>query len=235
MPLTIFNYHPETGEFISSSLADKSPLEPDEWLIPAHATEIEPPQTVANQVAVFDGNAWRIDQDFRGLNLYSTENGSRVEVDTIGPMPTNATTDPRPSIFYGWSSSGWALNLDQMRAGIKNTIDVICGDKRAAIVSPGSYIAEEYRRAYDDAIEYKLGGYTGTVPASVQSWATTSGITATQSADDIIATRNTYMQILDAIREIRLSAKADIDAANNETEILAVVAAVNAALAAVAS
>lgn len=62
MKKTIYNYHPETAEFIGASQADQSPLEPDVWLIPAHATEIEPPATQSGQRAVFsvDAQAWLV-------------------------------------------------------------------------------------------------------------------------------------------------------------------------------
>lgn len=62
MKKTIYNYHPETAEFIGASQADQSPLEPDVWLIPAHATEIEPPATQNGQRAVFnvDAQAWLV-------------------------------------------------------------------------------------------------------------------------------------------------------------------------------
>lgn len=55
----IYNYHPVTGEYLGSSLADASPLDgPGVWLVPAYATDIEPPPTQAGSVAVFQGDIW---------------------------------------------------------------------------------------------------------------------------------------------------------------------------------
>lgn len=126
-----------------------------------------------------------------------------------------------------------AKPIDALMKGVyKTQIDQACGAKRAVVVSPGEYIAEEYRLAYDDAMAYKAAGYAGTVPSGVQSWATASGMAANAAADDIIATRTTYMALLDAIRAIRLTGKAAVDAATTPDAILAAVDAVHTGLAA---
>lgn len=121
-------------------------------------------------------------------------------------------------------------DLAPLKAGYKDQIDQACGVKRAAAVSRGAYIDEEYRRAYEDALAYKAIGYSGGVPASVQSWATVAGLTAQQAADDIILTRDGYMALLDAIRDIRLTGKAMIDVATAPADILASVEFINASL-----
>jgi hypothetical protein len=56
--MKIYNYNSENGYFVGESLADESPLEPGIFLIPAHATTIEPPTTTNNELAVFDGQLW---------------------------------------------------------------------------------------------------------------------------------------------------------------------------------
>lgn len=125
-----------------------------------------------------------------------------------------------------------AKDLTPLKSGYKDQIDQACGGKRAAAVSQGDYISEEYRRAYEDALTYKAAGYTGTVPLSVKSWKDVSGMTNKAAADDIIATRDSYMALLDAVRTIRLSGKAAVDAAATPDAILAAVATVNTSLAA---
>ncbi len=61
MTIIIYHYHPETGAFSGSSIADISPLEPGVALLPDHATQLPPPQVEAPQVAVFRDGAWIID------------------------------------------------------------------------------------------------------------------------------------------------------------------------------
>lgn len=58
--MQIFHFDPTTGEYLGTSAADESPLEPGIYLIPAYATEDEPPAVAAGQRAVFDG-AWRVE------------------------------------------------------------------------------------------------------------------------------------------------------------------------------
>ena len=52
--MLIYNYHPITRHFTGTSEAEYSPKEFNVFLIPAHATDIEPPICTDEQIAVFD-------------------------------------------------------------------------------------------------------------------------------------------------------------------------------------
>ena len=58
--MKIYNYDLQ-GKYTGESVADESPLEKGVYLIPAGATEIKPPSTNANEVAVFNGEIWNIE------------------------------------------------------------------------------------------------------------------------------------------------------------------------------
>lgn len=45
-------------EYVGTDFADESPLEPGVWLIPAHATDIAPPEPSSGFVRVFTGSGW---------------------------------------------------------------------------------------------------------------------------------------------------------------------------------
>jgi hypothetical protein len=57
----IYNYHPETGEFMGATTADESPLEPGVFLVPASATIDAPPDCVATERPVFKEGAWVVE------------------------------------------------------------------------------------------------------------------------------------------------------------------------------
>lgn len=56
--MEIYNYHPESKIYLGSSLADMSPLEPGQFLIPAFATKLKPlPEKIGFNV-VFNNEQW---------------------------------------------------------------------------------------------------------------------------------------------------------------------------------
>jgi hypothetical protein len=56
--MNIYHYHPNTQQLIAAGVADPSPLEPGKWLVPAHATELEPPAEVEGKTRHFVGGQW---------------------------------------------------------------------------------------------------------------------------------------------------------------------------------
>lgn len=68
----------------------------------------------------------------------------------------------------------------------------------------------EYQLAESEANSYKTAGYAGTVPSSVQCWASAKNQTAQWAADDIIATATAWRGAQAAIRANRLQRKEDV-------------------------
>lgn len=58
--MDIYNYDANTGEYLSSSTAEESPLEPGVFLIPAYATELLPPVPGIGQAVKFISGAWAV-------------------------------------------------------------------------------------------------------------------------------------------------------------------------------
>lgn len=56
--MNIYHYHPDTNQLIAAGQADPSPLEPGGWLIPAYATNIEPPEAQQGKTIHFVDRAW---------------------------------------------------------------------------------------------------------------------------------------------------------------------------------
>ncbi len=89
-------------------------------------------------------------------------------------------------------------------------IDEAAGAKRAVLLSPGSFVDQEYIFAYTDALAYQAAEYVGPVPAGVQSWADAKIAdewTAEDAARDILDTRAEWYAAGMTLRTIRLAGK----------------------------
>lgn len=91
MSKIIYHYHPLTGELLGAGEADTSPLEPDTFILPAHATDIEPPAAAVNEAAVFTAGAWQVVADYRGQTLFDA-GGNPVKIEFLGDMPVGLTS-----------------------------------------------------------------------------------------------------------------------------------------------
>lgn len=169
-------------------------------------------------------------------NWFST--ASAEEKAALGITEVPDATRPDDRFYYVQENADGTFtsipkDLAPIKEQFKNDVDVNCGIVRAQVVSQGSYVAEEYRVAYEESIAFKASGYLGVPPQSVQTWAVVKNQLPQWAADDIIATRNTYVALLNAIRDVRLKSKAAIDAATTPEEVLAAVASAHANIAAI--
>jgi hypothetical protein len=118
--MEIYNYNPETGEYINISTADENPLEKGEYLIPANATTIEPPTARTNQVAVFEKNTWSLKTDHRGEIFYKKSDLSEVVITEIGNISNDYLTSlPDKPLnlpeLYLWDGSTYVFSMDLLR------------------------------------------------------------------------------------------------------------------------
>ncbi|MDQ7733748.1 hypothetical protein QT231_13630 [Halomonas sp. SpR1] len=101
------------------------------------------------------------------------------------------------------------MNAAHGQLGIE--IDNAAGNARAAFVSPGSYIDQEYLLAKQEASEWLAGGKDETaIPSSVQDHIEMFGVSAEAAAQEIVATAEQWEQALGAIRSVRLGGKAAV-------------------------
>lgn len=91
--ITIYNYSSVTGEYLDSSIADESPLEPNVPLLPAYSTEIAPPTAPEHKAAVFKDGGWSLEDDYRGTVYWLPDYSQHVQRD-LGPLPPDATLEP---------------------------------------------------------------------------------------------------------------------------------------------
>jgi len=82
--MNVFHYHPETGVYLGVSVADESPLEPGEFLIPANATHTQPPEPQDGFDIRFSNGAWGY---------------SPITEPEIEPTPDPVVTDDMVNIY----------------------------------------------------------------------------------------------------------------------------------------
>jgi|OM-RGC.v1.025426607 hypothetical protein len=115
--MKIYNYHPEYKHFVSESIADESPLEPGVYLIPAHATIIEPPNYESGTIPIFRDSYWDVIEDRRGT-WYRIPTGESYEVHNPFEDQINATRIAPPDLTiylqpheYVWEGDHWGTRL----------------------------------------------------------------------------------------------------------------------------
>lgn len=115
--MKIYHYHPVTKEYLSEGVADPDPLVPNNWLIPAHATTIAPPEVKEqNKTPVFDveANVWVMVSDYRNTQACLIDSQGYfcgIKTFKLGEEPDNNTifTTPPPNTYKKprWDGTKW--------------------------------------------------------------------------------------------------------------------------------
>ena len=92
----IYTYKPETREFSGRTFKTRSPAAPNDWLMPAFTTETPPPETKEREVAVWNGEKWTVQPDYRGQTWYDKD-GNGVLIKDIGNPPAELT-ETKPTV-----------------------------------------------------------------------------------------------------------------------------------------
>tara|TARA_R110001583_G_scaffold189552_3_gene352748 strand:+ start:8445 stop:9134 length:690 start_codon:yes stop_codon:yes gene_type:complete len=125
--MKIYTYGPRNGVFLGAAIAQKNPKREGEFLMPAWATDIAPPDAVAGQVAVYDSDAesWSLVADHRGGTVYNTETLASVVIDQPGDIPDGHTPIAPPSLDATWDGVAW-----QVPAATNNQLFARAADRR---------------------------------------------------------------------------------------------------------
>lgn len=81
-----YSYNAEKNAFSGKYPALKNPRRQSEFLLPAMATFKEPPKTKQNEVAIWNGEDWEIESDFRGELQVDIETKEVSTIDYIGSI-----------------------------------------------------------------------------------------------------------------------------------------------------
>jgi len=84
--ITVYAYDANTKEYLGTTPAQESPLEPGVVLMPANSTAIQPPALGEKQAAVWNGSEWSLSSDFRGTVYYDAD-GKEYTQNQLGELP----------------------------------------------------------------------------------------------------------------------------------------------------
>lgn len=104
-----------TGEWIGTTQADPSPLEPGVWLLPARSYLDQPPKAIKGQAAVRKADAWTLIDDLRGTTVYHTSTGEAQVWAQLGSLPSEYTTEA-PGVFEQWKDGEWKVDQSAKEA-----------------------------------------------------------------------------------------------------------------------
>ena len=125
--MKIYNHHPQTGEFLNQSEASLDPIE-QKPMVPAFATELEPPEVQDNEKAVFVDGAWQVISDYRETE-YWLEDGSHTVIAELGATP------PEDALF--------SPPMASLKEGAKKKVAAFSADARAKLAGH----ADQYKLA----------------------------------------------------------------------------------------
>lgn len=109
--MEIYHYHPVTGEFLGAGKADRDPLEPANWLVPANATTTPPPAVPAETAAVYEAGTWSLLESHKGKTVYHKQTKAERQITELGPIPNNETKlAPGPDDVWDEVTASWQLD-----------------------------------------------------------------------------------------------------------------------------
>ncbi|WP_461209912.1 hypothetical protein [Desulfocurvus sp. DL9XJH121] len=140
--MQIYNYDPDSGEYLGESAARLDPKESvaqgqDVYLTPANATTEAPPEAVAGYARCYVSGAWVQVEDHRGETYYSTATGEAVTIEDLGPLPGEITdTAPGEQQIWDAAAGAWVDDQAAMDAAVLGAIDAQLAALDLAAVRP---------------------------------------------------------------------------------------------------
>lgn len=58
--MLVYSYDGQTGRFLAAEVADEDPMEAGNWLIPANATAVKPPDSSGRSWPFWTGSEWEL-------------------------------------------------------------------------------------------------------------------------------------------------------------------------------
>ena len=173
--MQIYNYDADTGIYTNEGVADESPLEPGVYLIPAHATTIEPPGWIKAEGAAIPHDAyaalmagklerftsageWECIDDVRGT--WYDADGRAVQIDDLDADVSGMTREAPPDATHKLVNGKWQQCPDKVAAAKKAAMD--------AEVAAGMAEANRQIAVLQDAVDLDMA--TPEEEAALKTW-----------------------------------------------------------------
>jgi hypothetical protein len=211
MTMQIHNYD-ATGEYLNTTAADESPLEPGIYHLPSQTTALPLPTLLANEQAVFVDGVWTVVADHRGQTFYDAA-ANPVVIDKLGAVGATLTAQP--------SVAALAVQF----AGVKS----------AAMIAVDGYHAETLQRlagkptqAEKDSWAMKVATADavkagGAVSVAGQAFMAALGLSTPAMqlawADKVQANTAKFSALVGLADKLRSQAKAAVSAATTPAEL----------------
>lgn len=157
--MVIYNFSPETYELLNESVAIESPMSPGDYLIPAYATQLEPPTYGVHEIPVFlngvnDVNLkglgdmeyvpdakWVILPDFRNTPYYNEE-GIAFKIERLNDKvdytkfltPEEFQSKPVSEANFNFSTRQWVINKSKLQLAVMSKVAAIKYDLQEATI-----------------------------------------------------------------------------------------------------
>lgn len=198
---TVYNYNPDTGEYLGPETAHESPMEPGVYLMPAHSTETAPPEAGEHQAAVYRNGAWLLTDDHRGETWYDTATQERHEIKALDEAISNTWTQIEPTDHEAvWNGEAWEVPFAVLKERKQGEIWA-AGDAILAAVKTKYTQAEiESWSKQEQGAKDLAAGTAGTDAAQfVAGIAALRGIPVDTLRDKILANVTAYGQLCTAV------------------------------------
>lgn len=155
--MQIWHYRSDTHELVGVGTADPNPLEPGEWILPAHSTPVEPPAAEEGKKAVFFGSSWQMLVDRRGELWWPKDAAdntvSPVLIDAFGDPTERGLTNVEPPVpvvpVPVVTVTAWQIRRALNQLGLRAAIESFVSGSNDLDIHDAWQFANEFHRDHE--------------------------------------------------------------------------------------